>query len=169
MKEQLTNIQVEIVREGVSLPNYVHFGDAGMDVKAATDIIIKPGQSVLVPTGLKFGLPVGYEIQVRPRSGLSYKTPIRLPNAPGTIDAGYRDELFILMSNSSCDCQVTDPEAIYDLTEKENKKGTYIIHKGDRIAQLIFSKVDQVHLVSVSKLEEIKHNRGGGFGHSGVK
>ena len=72
-----------------------------MDVCSAVDIDILPGQTVLVPTGLKVAIPAGYEIQVRPRSGLSLKTALRIPNAPGTIDAGYRDELCVIMTNTA--------------------------------------------------------------------
>ena len=99
----MIDVQVEICREGVQLPVYAREGDAGMDVRAAVDITIAPGATVIVPTGLKVAIPAGYEIQVRPRSGMSYKTPLRVPNAPGTIDSGYRDELGVLIWNSSPD------------------------------------------------------------------
>ena len=92
---------VEIMREGVTLPAYANPWDAGMDVCAACDITIPPGETVIVPTGLKLAIPEGYEIQVRPRSGISFNTPLRIANSPGTIDAGYRDELGIIMTNTS--------------------------------------------------------------------
>ena len=139
--EQLI-VDVEICRPHVTLPEYVHIGDAGMDVRAAEDVELAPGETVLVPTGLKFDLPLGWEIQVRPRSGLSLNTPLRLANAPGTIDSGFKDELHIIVHNSSCHCQVAEENktAIFNVKSKGNKKGTYRIAAGDRIAQILFAQ-----------------------------
>ncbi|MDR1060823.1 MAG: dUTP diphosphatase [Clostridiales bacterium] len=94
------SVCVERCREGVAMPQYARAGDAGMDVCSAVDMDIVPGQTALIPTGLKFAIPAGYEIQVRPRSGLSLKTALRLPNSPGTIDSGFRGELGIIVSNT---------------------------------------------------------------------
>jgi dUTP pyrophosphatase len=170
LSEQDCRIEVVRCRPQVELPAYAHPGDAGMDVRAAEDVLIRPGETLPVPTGLKFGLPRGWEIQIRPRSGLSLKTPLRLPNAPGTIDAGFRDELYILISNSSCPCQCEagDEQTVFDLHETMNRKGTYLIRAGDRIAQMVFSRVEAVRLTAVDALSEDELNRGGGFGHSGV-
>ena len=74
-------VAIEICRDGVSLPAYSRRGDAGMDVRAAVDLVLEPGRTAVVPTGLRFAIPEGYEIQVRPRSGLSLHTPLRIPNA----------------------------------------------------------------------------------------
>ena len=92
-------VYVEICREGINLPKYQNLFDAGMDVAAAEDIKIFPTQTIVVPTGLKMAIPEGYEIQVRPRSGLSLKTPLRIANAPGTIDTFYRDEVGIIVTD----------------------------------------------------------------------
>ena len=97
----MIDVYVETLREDITLPFYANPYDAGMDVCAAEDVMIKPGETVIIPTGLKFAIPEGYEIQVRPRSGISYRTPLRISNSPGTIDAGYRDELGIIMTNTS--------------------------------------------------------------------
>ncbi|HHX37311.1 MAG TPA: aminotransferase [Clostridiaceae bacterium] len=162
-------VDVEICRPGVKLPTYAHDGDAGMDVRAAVTMEIQPGETVMIPTGLKFDLPPGWEIQVRPRSGLSLNTPLRLANAPGTIDAGFKDELHILIHNSSCLCEVhyIAPDVPFDVRTKGSPKGTYVIRAGDRIAQLVFAPVYHVDLQAVEKLTEKTPNRGGGFGHSG--
>ena len=104
---------VEVCREDVQLPEYANFGDAGMDIRAAVDIDILPGQTVVIPTGLKVAIPVGYEIQVRPRSGVSLKTPLRVVNSPGTIDSGYRDEVGVIINNSS-----KEGEEVYSISEK---------------------------------------------------
>ncbi|MDD2214595.1 MAG: dUTP diphosphatase [Oscillospiraceae bacterium] len=168
-------VTVEKIRATARLPFYAHEGDAGMDICAAEDVELAPGETVAVPTGLKFLLPRGMEIQVRPRSGLSLKTPLRLPNSPGTIDSGYRDELKILLHNSSCPCQVQDEAAVYTLEEKANRKGRYLIKCGDRIAQLVFAQVTSINLQVKALATQAAEtsaayaaDRGGGFGHSGV-
>ena len=138
-----------------------------MDLRSAVDTEIAPGETKVIPTGLKLAIPEGYEIQIRPRSGLSLKTPLRIANSPGTIDAGYRDELGIIVNNSS----VINKKIKYDINEKGNKEGTYVIKKGDRIAQMVLNKIEKIEFVKVNegKIETIGNNRGGGFGHTGVK
>lgn len=159
---------VEIMREGVTLPAYANPWDAGMDVCAACDTTIRPGETAIVPTGLKLAIPEGYEIQVRPRSGISFNTPLRIANSPGTIDAGYRDELGIIMNNTSVGNTPDDGEPL-PVSTKGNCQGTYIIKKGDRIAQLVLAKVPRMRLSVVDSVKEIGGDRGGGFGSTGVK
>lgn len=134
----------------VALPHYATPGSAGMDIRAAIkeDIILEPGKVELIPTDISVEIPLGYEIQVRPRSGLAANHSIGILNSPGTIDSDYRGEVKIILMNFG----------------KENFK----ISKGDRIAQLIVSKV------YTAKIEEVKDLnssiRGeGGFGHTGKK
>lgn len=134
----------------VPLPHYATLGSAGMDIRAAIkeDVILEPGKVELIPTNLSVEIPVGYEIQVRPRSGLAAKHGIGILNSPGTIDSDYRGEVKIIIMNFG----------------KEDFK----ISKGDRIAQLIVSKV------FTAKIEEVKdlnssHRGEGGFGHTGKK
>ena len=158
-------ILVEICREGVELPQYANFGDAGMDIRAAEDIDILPGETVAIPTGLKVVIPVGYEIQVRPRSGVSLKTPLRLVNSPGTIDSGYRDEMGVIMHNSS-----KGGEEIFSISDKGNKQGIYRIKKGERIAQIVLNEVPVIKWKKVDDISAVSDfNRGGGFGSSGTK
>jgi dUTP pyrophosphatase len=159
---------VEVIREDAILPRYANTGDAGMDVYAAEDVTIMPGETVIVPTGLKLAIPDGYEIQVRPRSGISFKTPLRVPNSPGTIDSGYRDELGIIMNNSSEISSSDNAKMLLTLDEKGNKKGTYIIRKGDRIAQIVLQVVPKMVLTKVKSVKNIGTDRGGGFGSTGV-
>ena len=161
------------------LPFYAHETDAGMDIYANEDIIIAPGETKLIHTGLKMAIPEGYEIQVRPRSGLSLKTPLRICNAPGTIDAGYRDEIGIIMQNTSerfytdgageihvmPDCEKNH----YTIDSKDNRKGWYDIKKGDRIAQIVLAQVPKMKLKVVDSVSSIEGNRGGGFGSTGTK
>ncbi len=132
----------------IPLPYYATEGSAGMDVRAAieSDIIIESGEVKLIPTNLMVEIPIGYEIQVRPRSGLALKQGIGLLNSPGTIDSDYRGEIGIIMSNFS----------------KEN----FVVKRGNRIAQFVLSKVYQAELEETSELaESIRGN--GGFGHTG--
>ena len=159
-------IFVEKCREGIELPQYANFGDAGMDVCAAEDIIIKPGQTVIIPTGLKVAIPVGYEIQVRARSGISFKNPLRIPNAPGTIDSGYRDEVGIIMSN--CSEEKYNNEGPFRIGEKGNKQGVYEIKKGDKVAQIVLQRVPTIKFVQVESVKDIGQDRNGGFGSTGV-
>lgn len=161
-------ILIEICREDAILPKYANSGDAGMDVYAAEEMIIAPGETVIVPTGLKMAIPEGYEIQVRPRSGISFKTPLRLPNSPGTIDSGYRDELGVIMTNASEAGSEQSGKEPYGLEEKGNKKGAYIIRKGDRIAQIVLQVVPKMAFTVVDSVKGIGTDRGGGFGSTGI-
>ena len=164
----MVEIYVEVCREDATLPRYANPGDAGMDVYAAEEVIIAPGETVVIPTGLKLAIPEGYEIQVRPRSGLSLKTPLRIPNSPGTIDSGYRDELGIIMNNNSDFSSWDKEQEPYSLEQKGNKSGAYIIRKGDRIAQIVLQVVPKMLLTRVETVKDIGTNRGGGFGSTGM-
>ncbi|MFO7444903.1 MAG: dUTP diphosphatase [Ignavibacteriaceae bacterium] len=132
----------------IPLPSYSTHGSAGMDIRAAVkdEIIIKAGEVILVPTNLSVEIPGGYEIQVRPRSGLAVKHSIGILNSPGTIDSDYRGEIKIIMMNFS----------------KEDFK----IARGERIAQLVLSKVYLADFIETDNLQESKRGEGG-FGHTG--
>ena len=163
----MIDIHIEKCREDAKLPSYAHDGDAGMDLYAAEDVIIEPGKSALVPVGIKLAIPYGYEVQIRPRSGVSLKTPLRIPNAPGTIDCGYRDEVNVIVFNDS----FMHEECVSDLLTIEQKgcvHGTYKIRKGDRIAQMVVNKVEYADIEFVDNVKAIGEDRGGGFGHSGI-
>lgn len=168
-EEQMKQVEVfvEICREGVTLPTYIRDWDAGMDVCAAEEALLGPGDTLIIPTGLKFAIPEGYEIQVRPRSGITARTPLRVSNAPGTIDSGYRDELGVIMTNTSEICCYSYDDDI-TIDSHGNRKGNYLIRKGDRIAQLVLKEVPRMKLVPVSSVREIGTDRGGGFGSTGV-
>jgi dUTP pyrophosphatase len=166
-------IPIERLNPDVILPKYANLYDAGMDVYSTEDIEIKPQETKIVPTGLKLAIPPGYEIQVRPRSGISLKTPLRISNSPGTIDTGWRGELGILVTNTSEDnsgdmysffCNET-----YDLDEALNRKGTYIIRKGDKVAQIVAKEVLEIIWNVVDSVANIGTDRNGGFGSSGTK
>lgn len=142
-------IKVQVVmEEGVQLPKYESQGAAGLDVRANIKEGIALGslERVLIPTGIKMAIPEGYEVQVRPRSGLAMKHGISLLNTPGTIDADYRGELKIIVVNLS--------------------KVVYVIEPQERIGQLVLNKVEQMEFEIVESLEETIRGEGG-FGHTG--
>ncbi len=149
-EKQKINISIELCNENAVLPTYAREGDAGMDIYAVEDTIIPAGRTKIIHTGLKVAIPEGYEIQVRPRSGLSLKSPLRVANSPGTIDAGYRDEIGVIMTNT---------DSIHSFT----------INKGDRIAQMVLQEVPRINWEVVNSVANIGENRGGGFGSSGIK
>ncbi len=136
--------------EDIELPGYSTEGSAGMDMRAAVDgeLVLKPGERTLVPTGLAIALPTGYEAQIRPRSGLAIKHGIMLANSPGTIDSDYRGEIKIIMYNSSDE--------------------SFVIKRGDRIAQMVIARHERAELNVVEELPSSERGSGG-FGHTGIK
>lgn len=166
-------IQIPItVEEDAIIPTYARNGDAGMDVYSTIDIDVAPGQTVLIPTGLRMAIPYGYEIQVRNKSGIALKTKLRVANTPGTIDAGYRDEIGIIIEN--IDSPIADIE--YEFNEKGQPIIKSILHgksyhidKGQKIAQLVLSEVPSAAFYEVNDLNEFGESRGGGFGSTGLK
>ncbi len=162
-----TEIYIEKICEDAVLPSYAHDGDAGMDLYSVEDVVIAPGQTVLVKTGLKMAIPVGMEVQVRPRSGISLNTPLRIPNAPGTIDSGYRGEVCVIMENTS-PVGSGDENSILTLKDKGNQKGTYKILKGDRVAQMVVATYAKAEFHLVEDVSGIGNDRAGGFGSTGV-
>ena len=143
------NIAVELCREGAKLPTYAHDGDAGFDFYLPEDITIDAHKTgVIVPTGLKMAIPTGYELQIRPRSGNSVKTTLRIANAPGTIDCGYCDEIGVI-----CDNIGDEPLSF---------------KAGDRIAQGVLNVVPKGIFMQVDDINQVAgSNRGGGYGSSG--
>ena len=168
-KRKQIDISVEICREDVTLPEYSNDGDAGLDIHAVEDVEIGIGETVIIPTGLKVAIPLGYEIQIRPRSGITFNTPLRVSNSPGTIDSNFRGEVGVIVQNTSYNYwfdQETIP--VYDVKEKGNKNGFYKIKKGDRIAQLVLNEVPKLKWNQIDGINKIEGNRNGGFGSSGV-
>ncbi len=140
-------IRIKRLHSEAHLPEYAHgpMEDAGMDIRCIEKVLLEPGVPQAVPTGLALEIPCGYEVQIRPRSGLALKHAITLPNSPATIDPGYRGELKVIMLNLG--------------------KTAYEIHAGDRIAQLVVSRYEPVEW---EEGELAESSRGiGGFGSSG--
>lgn len=162
-----TTINIPVINKSSNeLPKYAHKGDAGFDLRAnveeiendnylfnairfnATTIILNPGGRVLIPTGLYTAIPEGYELQIRPRSGLALKYGITVVNTPGTIDAVYRGNIGVILMNNG-----TEP---------------FIIEQGDRIAQGVLNKVEEANLIEAESLDETDRSDSG-YGKSGVK
>ena len=128
------------------VPKKAHHDDAAFDIKSRAEVELIPGKSHLVPTGLYLELPIHYEAQIRPRSGLALKHTLTVTNSPGTIDAGYRGEVCVIMLNAGTE--------------------TYTVNRGERIAQMVISKLPQVALIQVDELSSSKRGDGG-FGSTG--
>ena len=158
-------IPIEICNPEAKIPTYAHKGDAGMDVYSTIDVTIAPGETKLIPLGFKVAIPEGYELQVRPRSGFSLRTHLRVANAPGTIDSSYRDEVGIILHN----CAPTIQDFGDGRAETCLYGPSYTISKGDRIAQLVLQAVPTALFIKTSDISKIGEDRNGGFGSTGVK
>jgi dUTP pyrophosphatase len=162
-------IPIEYCREGAKMPTYAHLTDSGMDVYALEDITIAPGETKLVPTGLKVAIPSGYELQVRPKSGRCLKTKLRVANTPGTIDAGYRDEIGVIIDNIEPFIKSAKMDENGRLYEVEFGS-SYTIGAGEKFAQLVLCEVPKAAFYQVESVGAIENDgRAGGFGSSGLK
>jgi len=141
-------MDVKIVKTDKDLPTpcYAHEGDAGMDIYSSENYILKPGESKIFGAGIKVAIPFGYEMQVRPRSGLAAKFAVTVLNSPGTIDHQYRGNVGVILINHS--------------------KNNYEVKKGDRIAQAVFAKFESAKLAEVDDLDATARGEGG-FGSTG--
>lgn len=151
MSENSNKMEIKIInRSHHAMPEYATPGSAGMDLRANIDepITLASLEHRLVPTGLYMALPMGYEAQVRPRSGLAFKHGVTVLNSPGTIDADYRGEVGVLLVNLS--------------------NVPFIINDGERIAQMVIARHEQPQIVAATVLDETERGAGG-FGHTGVK
>ena len=146
----MTKIQIKKLSNDVLTPKYETSGSSGMDVAAyiEQDIVINPGDKALIPTGFSLSISQGYEVQIRPRSGLAAKNCITVLNAPGTIDADYRGEIKVILINLG--------------------KDKFIVKRGERVAQMVVCPVTQVKLEEVKKLSSTDRGTGG-FGSTGTK
>lgn len=146
-------INVKKLHPDAVLPKYATPGAAGFDLVAIEDVVIAPGETKLVKTGLAIDVGFGYQLEVRPRSGLSLKTPLRVANSPGTVDEDYRGEVAVIVWNS----ETGRPGA---------SEGLYFIKKGDRIAQGVVMPAIQADIAEVDELPETVRGTGG-FGSTG--
>jgi dUTP pyrophosphatase len=145
----IPDLEVALLRldDGLPTPAYAHPGDAGADLVTAVDLVLAPGERALVPTGIALALPEGYVALVHPRSGLAARHGVSIVNAPGTVDAGYRGEVKVLLIN---------------LDPREH----VALHRGDRVAQLVIQRVERARFVEVDALPDSRRG-GGGYGSTG--
>ena len=180
--KRFVKIPIEFCHPNAKMPAYAHPSDAGMDVYALEDITIAPGETKLIPIGIKVALPLGYELQVRPKSGRSLHSKLRIANTPGTIDAGYRDEIGVIIDNidppikaitgihHSFGTAGSKNGGLTDIYEPICEYGSsYTIGAGEKFAQLVLSTVPKAVFEEVSSVADIGENRGGGYGSTGVK
>ena len=146
----MTKIQIKKISNEVLTPKYETLGSSGMDLAAyiKQDIIINPGDKVVIPTGFSLSIPRGYEVQIRPRSGLAAKKGMTVLNTPGTIDSDYRGEIKVILINLG--------------------KDEFIVKNGERIAQMVFCPIKQVIMEEVKELPETERGIGG-FGSTGTR
>lgn len=169
--KDIVKIPIELCNSNAKIPTYSNIGDSGMDIFALEDITINPGETKLIKTGLKVAIPIGYELQVRPKSGRSLKTKLRVANTPGTIDSGYRDEIGVIIENvnspiKDIEYHFEDGKVVIDsILHGES----YVIEKGDKFAQLVLTKISTCDFYQIENIGEIEGDRGGGFGSTGVK
>lgn len=141
-------VKVNKISPDAKIPEYAHEGDSGMDLYADEDAVIGPFERKAIGTGLKIEIPLGYEAQVRPKSGLALNNGITVLNTPGTVDSGYRGEVKVILANIS--------------------KEAYKVEKGKKIAQLVFAKVENAEIKEVDELSDTSRKEGG-FGSTGLK
>lgn len=181
------DVRIKKLRNDAVIPKYTRDGDAGFDLVAVEDVIIEPGETKLVKTGVAMAIPEGYELQVRPRSGVSLKTKLRISNSPGTIDSNYRGEIGVIIDNlfetsqghDTDDNGVTEfypikgetydieNEAATDISFNLYTHGSYIIRKGERIAQGVLKQVPIANFQVVDELDDTVRGTDG-YGSSGT-
>ena len=170
ISKRIIQIPIELCHPNAKIPAYAKPGDAGMDIYALEDFEVAPGERKIIKTGLKVAIPRGYELQVRPRSGTSVKTALRVANTPGTIDSGYRDEIGVIIEN--IEPKIKDIAYVFDnngnIIIKSILHGSvFNVGKGERFAQLVLNEVPSAAFYPVESVTQIGENRGGGFGSTG--
>ena len=169
VSHRIINIPIEICREDAKIPTYATDGSAAMDIYSPKEYTIAPGESIMIPTGLKVNTPKGYALLIQPRSGMSRKTKLRIPNSPGLIDSDYHEEIGVLIEN-------VDPpikQVGMEIVDGEVRDGTlfgssFTIGKGERFAQMRLIEAPIVNWLPVSSLGNFENDHGSGFGSTGT-
>lgn len=167
---RIIQIPIEICRDNAKLPTYATDGSAAMDIYAPEEYVIGPGETVIIPTGLKVDIPTGYALLIQPRSGLSRKTKLRIPNTPGLIDSDYHEEIGVIIEN------IDPPLKEAGIVTLENGSiedaslfgSSFTIGKGERFAQMRLVEVPVVNWLPVSSLGNFDNDHGKGFGSTGT-
>lgn len=169
VSHRIINIPIEICREDAKIPTYATDGSAAMDIYSPKEYTIGPGESIMIPTGLKVNIPKGYALLIQPRSGMSRKTKLRIPNTPGLIDSDYHEEIGVLIENVDPPIKSIGMEIV----NGEIRDGTlfgssFTIGKGERFAQMRLIEVPIVNWLPVSSLGNFDNDHGSGFGSTGT-
>jgi dUTP pyrophosphatase len=143
----MVKIKIKKLHKEAIIPHYARKGDAGMDVYSTEDVLIRAGERKLISTGLSFELPSGFEIQVRPKSGLALNHGLTVLNTPGTLDSGYRGELKVIIFNT--------------------EKSDYFVKKGEKVAQIILARHEEAEIEEAEELSSTERGAGG-FGSTGL-
>lgn len=176
ISKRYVRIAYEKCHEDAKAPAYAHETDSGMDVYALEDITLAPGEQKIIPIGIKVALPARYELQVRAKSSIAAKTKFRIANGIGTIDAGYRNEIGVILENNEPPIKDITYEPVFDennnikylnITSIEYGK-SFTIGKGQKFAQLVLAENPKAVLYEVESVSEIGENRNGGFGSTGA-
>lgn len=166
---RLIEIPVEICRENAKLPTYATNGSAAMDIYSPAEYTIDCGQTIIIPIGIKVAIPHGYALLVQPRSGMSRRMKVRIPNSPGLIDEDYHDEIGVIVENIDPkvkDVDIYEPSDHLELVKEYG--GPIIIGKGERFAQLRLVEVPRVKWRTVDSIGIFENDHGSGFGSTGV-
>ena len=170
VSRRVISIPIEICREGAKLPAYATDGSGAMDIYSPEEYVIGPGESIMIPIGIKVDIPIGYGLLIQPRSGLSRKSKIRIPNTPGLIDSDYHEEIGVIIENidspvKDVQLELGDNGEIIDGTLYGS---SFTIGKGERFAQMRLVEIPLVNWLPVSSLGSFENDHGKGFGGTGT-
>lgn len=174
VSHRVITIPIELCREDAKLPTYATDGSAAMDIYSPEEYIINPGECIIIPTGLKVNIPIGYALLIQPRSGMSRKTKLRVANTPGLIDSDYHEEIGVIIEN--IEPPLLDTELDADTGEFFGNQpmlgnlygNCYTIGKGERFAQMRLVEVPLVNWLQVNSLGTFENDHGAGFGSTGT-
>lgn len=169
VSHRVLTIPVEVCRDGAKLPTYATNGSAAMDIYSPAEYTIGPGECIIIPTGLKVNLPIGYALLIQPRSGMSRKTKLRVANTPGLIDSDYHEEIGVIVEN--IDPPLKDFEIQQDgeaILQGPLYGSSFTIGKGERFAQMRLVEVPLVNWLPVESLGSFENDHGKGFGSTGA-
>lgn len=168
---RIITIPIEVCRENAKLPTYATNGSAAMDIYSPEEYVIGPGETVIIPTGLKVNIPIGYALLIQPRSGMSRKTKLRICNTPGLIDSDYHEEIGVLVEN--IDAPIKDAQ-LGEVPDHDHFDivplygSSFTIGKGERFAQMRLVEIPLVNWLPVSSLGSFENDHGEGFGSTGT-
>lgn len=168
---RILQIPIELCRENAKLPTYATDGSAAMDIYATEDYTINPGETVLIPIGIKVNIPIGYALLIQPRSGLSRKTKLRVANTPGLIDSDYHEEIGVIIENIEPPLKEAGTITLEDgsIEDASLFGSSFTIEKGERFAQMRLVEVPMVNWLPVKSLGSFENDHGEGFGSTGTK